>query len=83
MLRPSCTAFTGNIAAAHGMPFIMEPLSSGQGQARMALDTAAVAFPVIEEVAHPNVKICFEFYSLAPAHSIVFSINLFWAAGVT
>ncbi len=30
----------------------------------MALDTAAVAFPVIEEVAHPNVKICFDMYHL-------------------
>src|SRR5436190_2365712 len=54
----------GDIAAAHGMTFIMEPLSSGQGQGRMALDTAAVAFPVIEEVAHPNVKVCFDFYHL-------------------
>jgi hydroxypyruvate isomerase len=54
----------GDIAAEHGMMFIVEPLSSGQGQARMALDTAAAAFPVIEEVAHPKVKVCFDFYHL-------------------
>jgi len=54
----------GDIAAKHGMMFIMEPLSSGQGQGRMALDTAAEAFPVIEEVAHPHVKVCFDFYHL-------------------
>jgi hydroxypyruvate isomerase len=55
---------TGDIAAAAGMTFIMEPLSSAPGQGRMALDTAAVAFPVITEVAHPNVKVCFDFYHL-------------------
>ena len=54
----------GDIAAKHGMMFIMEPLSSGQGQGRMALDTAAEAFPVIEQVAHPHVKVCFDFYHL-------------------
>jgi len=42
----------------------MEPLSTNPGQPRMALDTAAVAFPVIDEVAHPNVKICFDMYHL-------------------
>jgi len=55
---------TGDIAAAAGMTFIMEPLSSAPGQGRMALDTAAEAFPVIAEVAHPNVKVCFDFYHL-------------------
>jgi hydroxypyruvate isomerase len=54
----------GDIAAEHGMMFIVEPLSSGQGQGRMALDTSAAAFPVIEEVAHPKVKLCFDFYHL-------------------
>jgi hydroxypyruvate isomerase len=54
----------GDIAAEYGMMFIVEPLSSGQGQGRMALDTAAAAFPVIEEVAHPHVKVCFDFYHL-------------------
>jgi hydroxypyruvate isomerase len=55
---------TGDIAAEHGVTFIVEPLSSGGGQPRMALDTAAEAFPVIEAVAHPNVKICFDMYHL-------------------
>ena len=54
----------GDIAAKHGIMFIMEPLSSSQGQGRMALDTAAEAFPVIEQVAHPHVKVCFDFYHL-------------------
>ena len=55
---------TGAIGAQHGITFIVEPLSSGNGQPRMALDTAAEAFPVIEEVAHPNIKICFDMYHL-------------------
>src|SRR5262249_35230157 len=54
----------GDIAGEHGITFVMEPLSSGAGQGRMALDTAAEAFPVIEEVAHPHVKICFDMYHL-------------------
>src|SRR5438874_9381013 len=55
---------TGDIGAEHNMTFIVEPLSSPEGQARMALDTAAAAFPVIQEVAHPHVKVCFDFYHL-------------------
>lgn len=55
---------TGDIAAEHGITFLVEPLSSGGSQPRMALDTAAEAFPVIEGVAHPNVKICFDMYHL-------------------
>ena len=43
---------------------VVEPLSTTANQGRMALDTAAVAFPVIDEVAHPNVKICFDMYHL-------------------
>jgi hydroxypyruvate isomerase len=42
----------------------VEPLSSTQAQGRMALDTAAAAFPVIAEVGHPNVRVCFDFYHL-------------------
>lgn len=55
---------TGDIGARHGMMFIVEPLSSNPSQGRMALDTAAMAFPVIDAVAHPNVKVCFDFYHL-------------------
>jgi hydroxypyruvate isomerase len=54
----------GDIAKEQGVVLVMEPLSSRPGNARMALDTAAVAFPVIDEVAHPNVKICFDMYHL-------------------
>ena len=54
----------GDIAKEFGVQLVMEPLSRNPGQVRMALDTAAVAFPVIDEVAHPNVKICFDMYHL-------------------
>jgi len=54
----------GDIGAEHKMTFIVEPLSSTQAQGRMALDTAAAAFPVIAEVAHPNVRVCSDFYPL-------------------
>ncbi|HVW09748.1 MAG TPA: TIM barrel protein [Bryobacteraceae bacterium] len=54
----------GEIAKEQGMTFIVEPLSTNPGQVRMALDTAAAAFPVVEEVAHPNVKVCFDMYHL-------------------
>jgi hydroxypyruvate isomerase len=54
----------GDIAKEHGVVLVMEPLSTDTGQPRMALDTTDVAFPVIEEVAHPNVKICFDIYHL-------------------
>jgi hydroxypyruvate isomerase len=54
----------GDIAKEFGVVLVMEPLSSTGTQGRMALDTAAVAFPVIDEVAHPNVKVCFDMYHL-------------------
>ena len=54
----------GDIAAERGITLVVEPLSTANGQTRMALDTAAVAFPVIEEVSHRHVKICFDMYHL-------------------
>lgn len=54
----------GDIAKEQGVELVVEPLSTRAGQARMALDTAAAAFPAVEEVAHPNVKICFDMYHL-------------------
>jgi hydroxypyruvate isomerase len=54
----------GDIAKEFGVVLVMEPLSTTAAQTRMALDTAAVAFPVIDEVAHPNVKVCFDMYHL-------------------
>jgi hydroxypyruvate isomerase len=54
----------GDIAAERGITLVVEPLSSTNGQGRMALDTAAAAFPAIEEVGHPHVRICFDMYHL-------------------
>jgi hydroxypyruvate isomerase len=54
----------GDIAAAGGVIIAVEPLSVNPGQPRRALDRCIEAFPVIKEVNHPNVKICFDFYHL-------------------
>jgi hydroxypyruvate isomerase len=54
----------GDIAAAGGVTFTLEPLSVEPNQQRYALDRAADAFPVIKEVNHPHVKICFDLYHL-------------------
>jgi hydroxypyruvate isomerase len=54
----------GDIAKEEGVVLVMEPLSTAAGHTRMAIDTAAVAFPVIDEVAHRNVKVCFDMYHL-------------------
>jgi hydroxypyruvate isomerase len=42
----------------------LEPLSVNPNQPRRALDRCLEAFPVIKEVNHPNVKICFDMYHL-------------------
>ena len=54
----------GDIAAAGGVTFMLEPLSVGANQPRRALDRCVEAFPAIKEVNHPNVKICFDLYHL-------------------
>jgi len=54
----------GDIAKEFGVTLVMEPLSTEPGEVRMALDTAAAAFPAIDEVAHPHVKVCFDMYHL-------------------
>ncbi|MDE3198747.1 MAG: TIM barrel protein [Acidobacteriota bacterium] len=54
----------GDIAGEQGITLVVEPLSSTPAQGRMALDTAAEAFPVIAEVNHPHVRICFDMYHL-------------------
>ena len=51
----------GDIAAAGGVTIAFEPLSD---LPRRALDRTAEAFPVIQEVNHPNVKLCFDIYHL-------------------
>ena len=52
----------GDLAKAAGVTIAVEPLADGNGS--MALHTTGEAFPVIDEVAHPNVKICFDLYHL-------------------
>lgn len=54
----------GDIAAERGITLVVEPLSSTPAQGRMALDTAAAAFPAIQETNHPHVKVCFDMYHL-------------------
>lgn len=54
----------GDIAAAGGVTVAVEPLSVNPNQPRRALDRAVDCFPVIAEVNHPNVKVCFDFYHL-------------------
>jgi hydroxypyruvate isomerase len=51
----------GDIARAGGVTITFEPLSD---LPRRALDRTAEAFPVIAEVNHPNVKLCFDIYHL-------------------
>ena len=54
----------GDIAASGGVTITLEPLSVEPGQPRRALDRAVDCFPVIAEVNHPHVKVCFDFYHL-------------------
>ena len=54
----------GDIAAAGGVTIALEPLSVNPNQPRRALDRCLEAFPVIKDVNHPNVKICFDLYHL-------------------
>ena len=54
----------GDIAASGGVTITLEPLSVEPGQPRRALDRAVDCFPVIAEVNHPNVKVCFDFFHL-------------------
>jgi hydroxypyruvate isomerase len=54
----------GDIAAAGGVIVSVEPLSVGANQPRRAMDRCVEAFPIIRDVNHPNVKICFDFYHL-------------------
>jgi len=54
----------GDFAAAANVSIIVEPLSVSPGQPRRALDRAVDCFPVIKDVNHPNVKVCFDLYHL-------------------
>jgi hydroxypyruvate isomerase len=54
----------GDLAALANLSIVVEPLSVNPGQPRRALDRAEDCFPVIEDVKHPHVKVCFDLYHL-------------------
>ncbi|MCC7010820.1 MAG: TIM barrel protein [Acidobacteria bacterium] len=54
----------GDLAAAAGVTITVEPLSVGPKERRRALDRTAECYPVIRDVGHPNVKVCFDLYHL-------------------
>ena len=54
----------GDLAAAANVSVVVEPLSVNPGQPRRVLDRAVECFPVIKDVNHPNVKVCFDLYHL-------------------
>jgi len=54
----------GDIAKEYGVVLTLEPEDQYEAP-KMAIHRCAdQAFPVVEEVAHPNVKICFDIYHL-------------------
>ena len=53
----------GDIAKEFGIVLTLEPEDQYEAP-KMAIHTTAEAFPIVEEVAHPNVKICFDIYHL-------------------
>jgi hydroxypyruvate isomerase len=54
----------GDLAALANVSIVVEPLSVNPGQPRRALDRAEDCFPVIKDVNHPHVKVCFDMYHL-------------------
>ena len=54
----------GDLAALANLSIVVEPLSVNPGQPRRALDRSEDCFPVIEDVKHPHVKVCFDLYHL-------------------
>ena len=54
----------GDIAGKAGVTITVEPLSVEANQPRRALDRTLECFPVIQDVNHPNVKVCFDLYHL-------------------
>ena len=53
----------GDIAQKHGVHLTLEPLNRVESP-QIAVLTAAEAFPIIDEVAHPHVKVDFDMYHL-------------------
>ncbi len=54
----------GDLAAFANVSIVVEPLSVNPGQPRRALDRSEDCFPVIKDVNHPHVKVCFDLYHL-------------------
>ena len=54
----------GDLAARANVSIVVEPLSVNPGQPRRALDRSEDCFPVIADVDHPHVKVCFDLYHL-------------------
>jgi len=52
----------GDLARDGGVYIVVEPVSDQRTQA--AIHTAARCFPIVEEVNHPNVRVCFDLYHL-------------------
>jgi hydroxypyruvate isomerase len=53
----------GDIAKESNIVLTLEPEDQYE-QPHMAIHKCAEAFPIVEEVGHPNVKICFDIYHL-------------------
>lgn len=53
----------GDIGKEFGTVLTLEPEDQYESP-NMAIHTTAEAFPIVEEVAHPNVKVCFDIYHL-------------------
>lgn len=62
----------GDIAAAGGLTITFEPLAD---RPRRALYRTEDAYPVIREVDHPNVKVCFDIYHLQQTEGNI-TVNL-------
>ncbi len=53
----------GDVAKEFGVVLTLEPEDQYEAP-NMAIHKTSEAFPIVEEVAHPNVKICFDIYHL-------------------
>jgi hydroxypyruvate isomerase len=71
----------GDIARDHGVVLTLEPLNRVESPNQSIL-TAAEAFPIIAEVAHPNVKVCFDLYHLQLSEgNLTNNLKLGWQKG--
>jgi hydroxypyruvate isomerase len=71
----------GDIAKQHGVCLTLEPLSRYESP-RQAIVTASEAFPIIAELAHPNVKVCFDLYHLQLSEgNLTNNLKLGWEKG--